>query len=105
LLCDHVTGCPARSRVTSAVSSPRSTSNTELRLTKSLSGFSARSTYHDHSTVPTMSGARSTVMAYESFEVAYVFCRRKKPVMKVRKMRTPQMSRTKVMGQAWPWDS
>lgn len=57
-LCDHVTGCPSRNLTTSAESSPRSTSHTELRQTAVLRGLKVSWMYQDQIAVPASSGTR-----------------------------------------------
>jgi hypothetical protein len=49
--------------------------------------------YHDHTTVPTKRGIRSDDRMYDFMSV-------KMPIMKRRKMTTPQIRRLNVMGQA-----
>jgi hypothetical protein len=94
-LWDHVTGCPALKRTTSAVSSPRCTSNTELNATYLLNGLRDLSTYQDHATVPAKSGTRREDRMYDFLSV-------KIPIMKRRNMTTPQIRRMNVIGQACP---
>jgi len=94
-LWDHVTGCPALKRSTSAVSSPRCTSNTELNATYLLSGLRDLSTNQDHATVPAKSGRSRKDKIYDFLSV-------KMPIIKRRNMTTPQIRRMNVIGQACP---
>lgn len=94
-LCDQVTGCPARMRTTSSVSSPRCTSNTALRLTFLLNGLKALEVYIDHRNVPANSG----IMRVDKI---IPFLRTKIPVINIWKITIPHMSRLKVMGHACP---
>ena len=51
--------------------------------------------YQDQIMVPTSKGTTRVARMYDCL-------RRKMPVIKMRKMTTPQMRRTNVIGQAWP---
>lgn len=97
-LCDQVTGCPARKRETSSVSSPRCTSNTALKLTYLLRPENDLLMYTDQVTVKTTRGATRNESTKDLFKTKF-------PDMKMRKMTTPHIKRVKVIDQACPWDS